>query len=372
VATDSGISVYKNDQWINYTSADGLPSDLVYKLALDGSGAVWASTYGGMAIFNGSGFESIDGPFGNTIIGEDMTSTGDGSVWMAAGNILYRYQIDSENWEQWNLLELFSATSVYINEIKTSSGEIWVKARVRDAEANLFNGLLNYNGGFITYTEQEIPGLYGLDTTPVIPGRGDGETAYFACEMGYMTFNYNTGTWRHRVVEIDNHRLPGTIYSMVKDKNGNLWAGTKYGISMYDVNFQKWNNYCTTPGNEFIFDVKRIDFDGQNSIYGYSPHLDPWGGIVKIDIESGNMETILFTREMRELTYDDSRMAVDTLGRIWIGYMYLYYYDGQSQWHKHPDVNIIRCMIKDISGGIWLGSVFYQGDNSQFHLLHIK
>jgi hypothetical protein len=246
---------------------------------------------------------------------------------------------------------------------------LWVKARVRDAEGNLFNGLLNYNGSFITYTEQEIPGLFGLDSTPIIPGSGDGYSAYFACEVGFLA--YNAGTWQHRVLEIDSHKLPGTIYSMVKDKNGNLWAGTEYGLSMYDVNSQQWSNYCTTPGNEFIFDVERVDTDGQNSVYGFSRYLDPLGGIVKIDIDNGNVDTILFTRDMWDHRDICDKMVVDTLGRIWYGYDYLYYY-AEGEWHEGPDVNLVRCMIKDFSGGVWLGAEFYQGDYSQFHLLHIK
>ena len=36
--------------------------------------------------------------------------------------------------------------------------------------------------------------------------------------------------------------------------------------------------------------------------------------------------------------------------------------EGQGQWHEYPGVNMIKCMIKDIGGGVWIGAVIYQGD----------
>ena len=117
---------------------------------------------------------------------------------------------------------------------------------------------------------------------------------------------------------------------MVKDKNGSLWAGTGYGLSRYDVNSKQWTNYCTTPGNELVWDVLQIDTDGQNNVYGYSPYLfyslGGIGGIMKVDINNSDIETIPFpTNDTQHTPFDDNRLAVDTMGRIWFGYLYLYY-----------------------------------------------
>jgi ligand-binding sensor domain-containing protein len=82
-AANGGISVYRSGQWVNYTKADGLPNNSAYKLAVEGTGTLWASTYGGVVKFNGTGFESIDAPFGNTNVRDEMSSTADGSVWIS-------------------------------------------------------------------------------------------------------------------------------------------------------------------------------------------------------------------------------------------------------------------------------------------------
>jgi len=380
-ATGGGISVYRGGQWVNYTTANGLPSNYVYKVILDGSGAVWASTYGGVVKFNGTNFESVGAPFGSTNVSGRITATADGSVWISAFlnqlYRLYRYQPDSHQWNEWPLLELFPTPFIYITiyDMGTSNGQLWISSVLRNSQGKYLNGLINYNGSFVTYTQTEVPGLTGLDTTPIIPGSGNEDTAYFACEIGFIA--YNSGTWQHGVLEKDNHKLPARIYCMVKDKNGSLWAGTEYGLSRYDVNSQQWTNYCSTPGNELVIDVLQVDTDGQNNVYGYSPYLF-WslggiGGIMKIDINNGDIETIPFpSKDTQHSPYTDNRMVVDTLGRTWFGYLYLYYYDEAGEWHQFPDVNIIRCMIKDFSGGVWLGAVIYQNDLSNFHLLHIK
>jgi ligand-binding sensor domain-containing protein len=372
-ATSAGISVHRSGQWVNYTTVNGLPANRTYRLAVDGSGTVWASTSGGVVKFNGASFEPVGAPFGSASVSGYMTATADGSMWLAAGGQLYRYQPAGHQWNQWNLLDLYPVPFLSINiwDMGTVNGELWLRTRLRDGGDHLVNGLLGYNGSFITYTETEAPGLFGLNASCIIPGNSEGDTVYFTCELGFMAFD--TGTWQHRVMEIDSHKLPGTIYSMVNDKNGNLWAGTRYGLSRYDVHTQQWTNYCSTPGNELLMDVMRVDTDGQNSVYGYTPYLYPWGGIIRIDLDNGNVEAMPFSsNDIQETPYSDNHMAVDTQGRIWFGgYTHLYYY-GAGEWREGPDVNLIRCMSKDFSGGIWLGAGIYQGDSSHFHLLHIK
>jgi hypothetical protein len=105
ITTEGGISVYRSGQWVNYTTANGLTSNRVYKLALDGGGAVWASTYGGVVKFNGTKFESVNAPF------------------------------------------------IYINiyDLETINGQLWISSELRNAEGKYLNGLIVYNGSFVTY-----------------------------------------------------------------------------------------------------------------------------------------------------------------------------------------------------------------------------
>jgi len=373
-ATDGGISVYRGGQWMNYTTANGLPANRTYRLALDGSGAVWASTSGGVVKFNGTNFESVGAPFGSTSVSDKMTATADGSVWLVAGSQLYRYQPGSGQWSTWNLIDLFPGvyTSMSVYDMESINSQLWMRVNVSVAGGKNFEGIILYNGSFIDYTEKEIPDLAGLNLTCIIPGNADNAAAYFTCEFGFIGFD--TGTWRHRVLEIDSHKLSSTIYSLAKDKNDNLWAAAGNGLSRYDVNTRQWTNYCSKPGNEGIVYILQVDTDGQNSVYGYDPFMEPKGGLIKIGIDNGNIETVPFPTFAFEHSsnYKLYRLTVDTLGRAWFGYNYLWYYDGEGQWNQFSGIRSLNCMTKDLNGGVWLCAKIYQGNYLQCHLLHIK
>jgi methionine-rich copper-binding protein CopC len=371
-ATYGGISVFRNNQWVNYNTANGLPSNRVYKLALDGNGAVWASTSGGVVKFNGTNFESIGAPFGSTSVSDKMTGTADGSVWLVASGKLYRYQPGSDQWNQWNIDDLCPTTfiSPFIWEMGTVNGQLWMRIRDWDAEDNPINGLIVYNGSFISYTNQEIPGLSGLDTTPIIPGNAAGDSAYFACEVGFMAFD--SSTWQHKVINMDSSKFCGEIQCLTADSLGRLWAGTDYGFSMHDGS--QWTNYYSIRDSRLIFDVMLMDTDAENRVYGY---CSPLGGILKLEINNNNqanIQLIEFPYSLGFYPQYDDKMAVDTHGRIWLGRKDLYYYDTEGEWHKYEGVRYVKCMIKDFNGGVWLGSRTSPNDASgaEFHLVHIK
>jgi ligand-binding sensor domain-containing protein len=330
-ASTRGISVYRSGPGVHYTAADGLPSNQVYKITLDGEGAVWASTSGGVVKFNGTNFESVGAPFGSTRVYEEMTGTADGSVWMVASSKLYRYQPGSNQWDTWNFTDLYPATSVYFNEIGTINGELWLKVRVRDGDDNSFYVLLRYDGSFIPYPETEIPGLAGLNYDSIITGSADSDSAYFACEVGFMAFD--TGTWRHRVIKMDSNKFCGEIQCLAADSLGRLWAGTYYGFSMCDGS--QWTNYYSIRDSQLIFDVMLMDTDTEDRVYGY---CSPLGGILKLEIDNSHQANIQLIEFPYSLGYSplyDDKMAVDTHGRIWLGRKDLYYYDTDGEWHKY-------------------------------------
>lgn len=54
--TRGGVSHFHNDQWTSYTRADGLVSDTVYDIAVDMDGSVWFATHRGISQLQGSDF----------------------------------------------------------------------------------------------------------------------------------------------------------------------------------------------------------------------------------------------------------------------------------------------------------------------------
>ncbi|MEN8228918.1 MAG: two-component regulator propeller domain-containing protein [Bacteroidota bacterium] len=57
--TRGGISYLKDQTWTNYTTADGLASDTVYAIAVDPDGSVWFGTHRGLSHLEGLEFNNI-------------------------------------------------------------------------------------------------------------------------------------------------------------------------------------------------------------------------------------------------------------------------------------------------------------------------
>lgn len=86
VATEqSGIFVQRDTGWEHFTTADGLPSDEIYGLTLDAAGAVWASTWKGIAKYDGVRW-SVPYSAENRTLFSDHTHaiafTPDGYIWV--------------------------------------------------------------------------------------------------------------------------------------------------------------------------------------------------------------------------------------------------------------------------------------------------
>ena len=361
IASDNGVSVFNANTgaWKTFTTTNGLPSNSVYGLAVDGVGAVWALTYKGLAKFNGTSFVKVTIPTGTVNYMCGLTQTADGGIWLAYNDKLCK--TIGGQWQEFPLSGICPGyTSYTVQEIENVNGQLWARLRLRDANANLINGLIQYTTTFTLYNETDYPVLKSLKL--IIPAVGDdAENAAFICEIGFL--EYQTGDWTHHTLDIDSHKLLGMIYCLVKDNAGRLWAGTQYGISMYDFQRQQWTNYYTLPGNKLILDVSRLDIDSENKIYGYYPYLYPNGGILKIN--NGEYEPLPFPVEFRS-EYPD-KMVVDQRGRVWVGYQKMYYYDGS--WHVYPDIIYAHSLAKDAYGGLWAAC---WDSSAQFHLKYIN
>ncbi|MCP5105302.1 MAG: hypothetical protein GY950_18080 [bacterium] len=354
VANRGGIAVFSSGTWNSLTSAQGLPSDRVYALAKDETGAVWASTMLGVVRFNGTTFQGVSAPFGTSNVYVNLTATPDGSVWMVYSNTLYRYRAGT--WDQWSRTELYPDATISIQQIETVGNDLWLKARFMVGRSTR-NLLIRNDGDFTVFINTEIHGLTGLYTIPIIPGNGD--DAYFICEFGFTA--YNGGTWSDKKIAMETEKLANEILSMDVDSNGNIWAGTYSSLSMYDGH--KWINYPSTSGNQVVRGVYDLCIDTSDRVYGYTSD-----GVIKFS--NGVLEKIDFTSQLWDLGFyyfDDTKIAVDGTGRVWLGRSYTFYYDGD--WHKFEGIRYVASMENDPVNGIWVGS---RNTSDGFHLLHIK
>ncbi|MCK5058265.1 MAG: hypothetical protein KAT34_16550, partial [Candidatus Aminicenantes bacterium] len=358
LATSGGVSVFSSGSWTSFTTANGLPSNWIYRIVKDGNGSVWVSTSGGVVKYNGSTFESVSAPFGNASVSNKLTSTADGSIWIAHSSKLYRCRTGGI-WDEWNLSDLHpSPLTIY--DMEAVEGNLWIRARYRDEDHNYHKILIHYDTGFEIFEQDQVPVLAGLDTYAIIPGSGDG--AYFILEFGFL--EYKDGIWTAKELTNESDKLAGEVNCLAADQNGNIWAGTVNGISMYDG--IKWTNYCATSDREWIYNVYQLSVGSDNSVYCTST----LHGIIKI--REGIMEFIPYSSNQLANSYGKVKLAVDNTGRIWTGRSNLYYYDGEWNYFPGPTYSI-KSLTSDLENGIWAAAYKYISQYSvRFCLFHIK
>jgi ligand-binding sensor domain-containing protein len=78
-----GVSRFNGKTWTNYTTKDGLPGNIVYSVAEDSLGQIWAGTHRGVSVFNGTSWKSYTMTDG--LIGADVFSVvpdPEGKIWL--------------------------------------------------------------------------------------------------------------------------------------------------------------------------------------------------------------------------------------------------------------------------------------------------
>lgn len=212
--TDHGLAVLENGHWRTYTRADGLAYDAVLSVAVDtASGDVWAGTMGGLTRISGgelTTFTQFDSGLPNDVV--FGVAVENQNVWVATTTGEGRYLVRDDRWQ------------VFTPE-NAPQHEPWGYA-------------VDYDDGTLWAA------LWG---------------------GGVLEFDVATETWQSYVdpdgeMEIDLFRDDGLVHSIttaVSHRDGILWASTYFGLSSYD--HRRWRGYMdhdTGLASNFINSVK--------------------------------------------------------------------------------------------------------------------
>lgn len=215
--TENGLAVYENHAWKTYTTKDGLAHRAVLSLALDKrTGDVWAGTMGGLSRISAGrivSYTQLNSGLSNDVV-YGVSVEGE-NVWVATAAGACRLNLNTGEW------------SLY-NERNTPMKEIWV---------------------------------YGVSATP--------SKVYFAVwGSGVLEYNQRTKRWdiyddpdgENELVLFKDQGLIHNIVSSVSYVDNILWVSTYFGNSRYDGRY--WHNFLTKdsglPSN-FTNYVKGVD-----------------------------------------------------------------------------------------------------------------
>ncbi|MGD0917548.1 MAG: two-component regulator propeller domain-containing protein [Thermodesulfobacteriota bacterium] len=302
------------------TQKDGLSSEMVYAIAVQGD-QMWFGTYGGGATL----YDKAKKVFRHyTTKGEPMDKIDDGK---------------SIRWK--NLLS-YNHVSAIVPDID----RIWF--------GTYFYG---YGGGGISYYyPQRNPPWKRFNANN---GRAkkinsmavDGESLWVGSEKGLSLLDKKSETWKGFYSAEDG--LSGNFVNAILVQPDSLWMGTNGGISRLDKVKKTWKTYSQKEGVTEI-EVKSLAKVEQRiwaggiggAIFEYDPIADRWNKIGPTDpIRSGGIHSITVAKERVLICRDNGVSLYDLSTKQWES---LTVSDGLLS-------NTVFCAVED-KNSIWFGT----------------
>jgi ligand-binding sensor domain-containing protein len=262
VGTNRGIFHYDGNQWVLYTTKQGLLDNYIQSLLITSNGTVWVGLIGGISSFDGISWKSrrlIKG----SVVGQIIESQ-DNSIWFSAenklfhmsGNELFTYQIDS-SFKNITAIVIDHKGKIWISDGKNMIGIFDEEKRsfvpysipnissmVIDQTDNLWLG--SFRAGIskfdeyqqdIYHTEEDL-----IDNFVLSSAKGTDGSLWFGTYCGVSQFDGNN--W-HSFTTKDG-LINNSVHAIAASPDGSIWFGTEDGTSRFDGN--TWRNYDIKDG----------------------------------------------------------------------------------------------------------------------------
>lgn len=253
-------------RFVNYGSAEGLPSNSVYAITQDADGFLWVGTRNGLCRFDGTRFNvwkeygrvnalavdkdnrlwvgTEDGVFAGHPAGDGLKvgrirallADSDGFVWATVGDTLLLklcYDGGIKEIARTDYGKRYHEGDYpYFQIYEASDGKIWLGGRIVHTQyvADREHPKVEYpfgKDGHCSGSYAEAGGvLYGFDDHPSLLEVIDGDSI------------------------ISRHRLPIPHARLLTDHLGRLWAAGSYGVGLVDMDHPERTQVLKTPSTE--------------------------------------------------------------------------------------------------------------------------
>ncbi len=227
------------DTWTHYTTKQGLPSDKINCVRVDGD-RLWIGTDKGLALMEGNEISKVytkeDGLAHHNVVSVEVSPT-TGDIWVGTMGGLNR--LSAGKFETFNQFNSGMPNDV-VYQVYCVDKYVWVAT---GGGAGCYD---IYNKQWEIFTEQNAPmhepWTYGISG-------GDGKVYIAAWGGGVIEYEMETGQMRDYVdpdeeMEIDLFPDDGIVHDITTGSSyseGILWIGTYFGMSRYDG--ARWKGY---------------------------------------------------------------------------------------------------------------------------------
>ena len=254
VSADEALSLPVVERWTTYTRADGLPSNKVFAVRVDGD-RVWAGTEEGLALFENGEWRAFgveEGLPHPVVLALDV-SPRTGDLWIATMGGLARYSAGRfDIFDQLNS----GLSNDFVNDVECDPEEdvIWAATAMGLSRFDLATGAWE----IFTHenTPMNEPWTYSVSVR-------DGLLYLGAWGAGVLEFDKALERWREyrdpdKEMEVDLLPDDGPVHDVtasVDYSEGILWQATYFGAARYDG--RRWDTYFAEDsglaGNFVIF-----------------------------------------------------------------------------------------------------------------------
>ena len=298
IGTNWGLYTYDNSSWIDYT--DVLPHPLVNSISKDKKGNIFVCTLSGIAIYNGSSWETITSQ--NSIISSHVNEVvfdDDNTAYIGTIDGLFKMSND----DILNVLDSSSLEPSFINvRCLTFKGDSLCIGTVNGGLGYLYNDSIswyNANNGLIDNTSTDI--LVDKEnlwiTTPyggLISHLLDGNflifnTGFFndwpsnslntlynddylfyvgSSGGGFFSFSYEFGVQNTNTFNTENSGLINDYVLCIEKDELGYWIGTEGGLVYWtDISSINESNHVNKPTFNIFNNRLRFPFKGDITIY---------------------------------------------------------------------------------------------------------
>jgi len=360
-----GVCCFDGSQFTFFTTADGLPSNMVLGLLQDRHGHLWFATREGAGRFDGRQFSAlttVDGLVDNQV--KTILEDGHGHLWFGTQRGISRYdgqtftnfttdngladnQVNAILKDQQNRLWCGTASGVshydgsrFINYPCGGS----VRALAMDHQGTLWAGtrsgqLSRWEGGAFVPIKQLFNGGITAITTD--------DQGHLWCASGmHGVYRFNGTQWS--VFTQSDGLVNNQVHSLKIDQQGNLWCGTFFGMSRYD---QASMTHFTTAEGLVHNGVMSILEDRQGRLW-----FGTWDGVSCYDGKN-------FTRVKPLDGWAVWSIVEDRQGHLWFACAFrngVLRFDGEQYTHYTTEDGLanngVQSMLEDRQGRLWFGT----------------
>lgn len=243
--TDQGLALYEGGRWRAFTEKDGLPHRVVHSIDISPTtGDVWIATFRGLACYSGGRFTTFtqfNSGLPNNVVYSVVCV--EDEVWVATTAGTGRYETRSKRW------------SIF-NEKNSPMHEIWCyNAGKSEDDRKVYIAV--WGGGVLEYDRErdhwrdyrDPDGEFEVDVVPndglnVDITTGVSQSAGYLWVSSYFGLNrYDHHRWWN-YYEVDSG-LPSDFINLVKASGPCAWVCTDKGLAVTDG--ERWAVYRPLP-----------------------------------------------------------------------------------------------------------------------------